>query len=115
MQFMLNRDDLPRVRAMVADISRRILDHKNGQIEVVNEFCRTVPATLVQDYFGLTGAKLADLIEWSYWNQYDTFHNQPFDLLPKELSQQIIERHNETSKNCQPISRCWLLNGFWLS
>ncbi|MXS84338.1 cytochrome P450 [Nitrosomonas sp. HPC101] len=98
MQFMLNRDDLPRVRAMVADISRRILDHKNGQIEVVNEFCRTVPATLVQDYFGLTGAKLADLIEWSYWNQYDTFHNQPFDLLPKELSQQIIERHNETSK-----------------
>lgn len=98
MQLMLNRDDLPRVRAMVADISRKILGRQNGQIEVVNEFCRTVPATLVQDYFGLTGAKLADLIEWSYWNQYDTFHNQPFDFLPKELSQQIIDRHNETSK-----------------
>ncbi len=98
MQFMLNRDDLPRVRTMVADISRGILGRKNGQIEVVNDFCRMVPATLVQDYFGLTGAKLADLIEWSYWNQYDTFHNQPFDVLPAELSQQIIDRHNETSK-----------------
>ena len=97
-QFMLNRDDLPRVRTMVADISRGILGRKNGQIEVVNDFCRMVPATLVQDYFGLTGAKLADLIEWSYWNQYDTFHNQPFDVLPAELSQQIIDRHNETSK-----------------
>ena len=95
---MLNRDDLPRVRTMVADISRGILGRKNGQIEVVNDFCRMVPATLVQDYFGLTGAKLADLIEWSYWNQYDTFHNQPFDVLPAELSQQIIDRHNETSK-----------------
>ncbi len=98
MQFMLNRDDLPRVRTMVADISRGILGRKNGQIEVVNDFCRMVPATLVQDYFGLTGAKLTDLIEWSYWNQYDTFHNQPFDVLPAELSQQIIDRHNETSK-----------------
>ncbi len=98
MQFMLNRDDLPRVRTMVADISRGILGRKNGQIEVVNDFCRMVPATLVQDYFGLTGAKLVDLIEWSYWNQYDTFHNQPFDILPAELSQQIIDRHNETSK-----------------
>lgn len=98
MQLMLNRDDLPRVRTMVADISRRLLEQKNGQIEVVNDFCRMVPATLVQDYFGLTGAKPVDLIEWSYWNQYDTFHNQPFDVLPEELSQQIIDRHHETSK-----------------
>ena len=98
MQFMLNRDDLPKVRAMVGDISQAILGKANGQIEIVNEFCRMVPATLVQDYFGLTGAKKEDLIEWSYWNQYDTFHNHPFDLLPAELSQQVIDRHNETSK-----------------
>lgn len=98
MQFMLNRDDLPRVRSMVADIARGILGKANGQIEVVNNFCRMVPATLVQKYFGLTGANREDLIEWSYWNQYDTFHNHPFDLVPPELSQRIIERHNETSK-----------------
>jgi len=98
MQFMLNRDDLPRVRNLVAEIANGILDDANGQIEVVNSFCRMVPATLVQKYFGLTGAKREDLIEWSYWNQYDTFHNQPFDLVPAELSKQIIDRHNETSK-----------------
>jgi cytochrome P450 len=98
MQFMLNRDDLPKVRSMVADIARGILSRDNRQIEIVNDFCRTVPATLVQQYFGLTGAKTADLIEWSYWNQYDTFHNHPFDMLSPELSQQVIDRHNETSK-----------------
>ncbi len=90
MQFMLNRDDLPKVRNMVADIARGILSRGSGQIEIVNDFCRTVPATLVQKYFGLTGAKTADLIEWSYWNQYDTFHNHPFDLLSPELSQQVM-------------------------
>ena len=98
MQFMLNRDDLPRVRNMVADIARGILSRGNNQIEIVNDFCRMVPAMLVQKYFGLTGAKSADLIEWSYWNQYDTFHNHPFDLVSAELSQQIIARHNETSE-----------------
>ena len=98
MQFMLNRDDLPKVRSMVSDIAGSILNNANGKIEIVNSFCRMVPATLVQQYFGLTGAKREDLIEWSYWNQYDTFHNHPFDLLSPELSQQIIDRHNETSK-----------------
>ncbi|QOJ24317.1 MAG: cytochrome P450 [Gammaproteobacteria bacterium] len=98
MQFMLNRDDLPKVRNLVAEIASGILDDANGKIEIVNSFCRMVPATLVQKYFGLTGAKREDLIEWSYWNQYDTFHNQPFDLVPAELSQRIIDRHSETSK-----------------
>lgn len=98
MQCMLNRDDLPAVRDMVARVSKDILDTANGNIEVVNNYCRMVPATLVREYFGLTGAKRSDLIEWSYWNQYDTFHNQPFDLLPPDKSQSIIDRHNETGK-----------------
>ena len=98
MQCMLNRDDLPVVRSMVASISNEILDSADGIIDVVNQYCRVVPATLVQQYFGLTGAKKHDLIEWSYWNQYDTFHNQPFDLLSPEKSQYVIDRHAETSK-----------------
>jgi cytochrome P450 len=98
MQCMLNRNDLPAVREMVGKVSKEILDEAKGNIEVVNSYCRMVPATLVREYFGLTGAKRKDLIEWSYWNQYDTFHNQPFDLLPPEKSQFIIDRHNETSK-----------------
>lgn len=98
MQSLLNRDDLPQVRAMVADIAKAILDKAGNRIEVVNQFCRMVPATLVQEYFGLSGADKKDLIEWSYWNQFDTFHNQPFDPMPAEQKSYIEQRHNETGE-----------------
>lgn len=98
MQSMLNRDDLPQVRTMVGNIAKGILDQAGGKIEVVNDYCRMVPATLVQDYFGLTGVDRKELIEWSYWTQYDTFHNQPFDLLSPEKSKEIIDHHNAASK-----------------
>ncbi len=98
MMGLLNRDDLPQVRAMVADICTTLLDQAEGRIEVVYDYCRMAPATLVQDYFGLTGADRKDLIEWSYWNQYNTFHNQPFDLLPKGLSQQVADHQQESSE-----------------
>jgi cytochrome P450 len=97
MQGLLNRDDLPHIRTMVANIAKDILDRANGQIEIVNEYCRMAPATLVQDYFGLTGADRKDLIEWSYWNQYNTFHNQPFDLLPSELSKTVSQNQKDVS------------------
>lgn len=98
MMGLLNRDDLPQVRQMIANIAKGILDQANGSIEVVNDFCRMVPATLVQDYFGLNGVDRKDLINWSYWNQYNTFHNQPFDLLPQELSQDVENKQKEVSK-----------------
>ena len=93
MQAILNRDDLPRVRAMVAKIGKDLLDAANGQIEAIDNFCRMVPATLVQTYFGLTGVDRKDLIEWSYWNQADTFYNQPFDIISDEKRKQITDRH----------------------
>jgi cytochrome P450 len=46
----------------------------------------------------LTGVDRKDLIEWSYWNQYNTFHNQPFDLLPEELSKSVANHQKEASK-----------------
>jgi cytochrome P450 len=94
MQGMLNRDDLPRIRALVAKTGKKILDKADGKIEIVNNYCRMVPAHLVQDYFGLDGVDRKDLIDWSYWNQYDAFHNQPFDLNPSEQFQYIIKRHD---------------------
>jgi cytochrome P450 len=95
MQALLNRDDLPQVRSMVARIGKQLLDAAGSGIEVVNQYCRMVPAMLVQEYFGLTGADPKDLIEWSYWTQYDTFHNQPFDLKSDAERQRIIDRHHE--------------------
>lgn len=98
MQGLLNRDDLPRVRALVAKTAKKILDNAGGSIEVVNQYCRMVPAHLVQDYFGLDGVSRDDLIEWSYWNQYDAFHNQPFDLNPPEQFQYIVKKHAEVTE-----------------
>jgi cytochrome P450 len=98
MQGMLNRDDLPQVRAMVATIAKSLLDSANGHMEVINGYCRMVPAELVQDYFGLTGIDKKDLIEWSYWNQADTFYNQPFDLLTDEKRKEISDRHTQTGE-----------------
>jgi cytochrome P450 len=98
MQGMLNRDDLPQVRAMVARIAKALLDSANGHLEAINGYCRMVPATLVQDYFGLTGIDRRKLIEWSYWNQADTFYNQPFDLLSDEKRTEISDRHTQTGE-----------------
>src|SRR3546814_17296450 len=65
MQGLLNRDDLPRVREMVAETARDILEEAGGGIELVNDYCRIVPVCLVQDYFGLDGVSRSDLIRWS--------------------------------------------------
>jgi len=98
MQGMLNRDDIPRVRNLVAKSAKQILDNSNGSIEIVNHYCRTVPAILVQEYFGLDGIDKERLIEWSYWNQYDAFHNQPFDLNTKEKFDYIVAQHDKVSE-----------------
>lgn len=79
MQAMLNRDDLPRIRDLIAERSRDTLAASGHRIELVNSYCRTIPTLLVQEYFGLDGIDPAKLIKWSYWSQYDSFHNQPFD------------------------------------
>lgn len=97
MQSLLNRDDLPDVRRMIARFGKEILDNAGGRIEIVNQYCRMVPALLVQEYFGLTGIDKADLIEWSYWAQYNTFHNQPFDLIDDKKRQEIEANHKRTS------------------
>jgi cytochrome P450 len=94
MQGLLNRDDLPRVRALVAKTGKEIRDKANGKMEIVYNYCRMGPAHLVQDYFGLDGVRREDLIEWSYWNQYDAFHSQPFDLNPPEQFNYIVKRHD---------------------
>src|SRR5882762_6914534 len=98
MQGMLNRDDLPQVRAMVANISKDLLDSANGHIEAINGYCRMVPATLVQEYFGLRGVDKKNLIEWSYCNQADTFYNQPFDVITDAQRKEISDRHTKAGE-----------------
>ena len=97
MQAMLNRDDIPRVRQLIQDSAKDILDKANGSIEIVNNYCRMVPAIMVQEYFGLNGIDKKKLLKWSFWNQYNTFHNQPFDLNSKERFDEIVAAHAQCS------------------
>lgn len=97
MYAMLNRDDLPLVRKMVAEVSKQILDDADGQIEIVENYCRGVPAAIVQNYFGLDGVEPEKLKDWSFWTQYDTFHNQPFSQNSKEKFDYIVKEHDRAS------------------
>jgi cytochrome P450 len=101
MQGLLNRDDLPAVRQQVAKNAATLLRQAAGEIELVNQYCRLVPVLLVQQYFGLDGSDKQDLIRWSYWNQYDAFHNQPIDLLSDQDYQLIISEHAKVSEELQ--------------
>src|SRR3546814_7639111 len=83
---------------MVAETARDILEEAGGGIELVNDYCRIVPVCLVQDYFGLDGVSRSDLIRWSYWNQYDAFNNQPFDLMSDEEYRLAVDLHAQASK-----------------
>lgn len=98
MQGLLNRKDLPRIRKMVGETAARLLEEAGGRIEFVNDYCRMVPVYLVQDYFGLNGIDREKLIEWSYWNQYDAFNNQPFDMLTDQEHSKIVEMHDKASE-----------------
>jgi cytochrome P450 len=99
MQGLLNRDDLPAVRALVARLCNEVLDGATDhRLEAAYGYCRSVPAGLVQNYFGLTGVAREKLVEWSYWAQYDTFHNQPFDLRTDAEHKRICDAHDRTDK-----------------
>ena len=43
-------------------------------------------------WFGFDGSNADDLIEWSYWNQQDTFWNQPFDSVAEGIDQDTITK-----------------------
>ncbi len=99
MQSMLNRDDLPQIRNLIAEKSKEKLDQAKGEIELVHEYARLIPTLLVQEYFGLDGVDPQKMMKWSYWNQYNTFHNQPFDLVNDPDT--IVKNHQETGLEMQ--------------
>jgi cytochrome P450 len=98
MQGLLNRDDVPKVRSMVARNCNLILTAAKGRIDAVPGYCRMVPATIVRDYFGLKGIDCRDLMEWSHWAQVDTFYNQPFDIVTPEERKKITDSHNASGE-----------------
>ena len=79
MRAILDYEALPEMRDFVAATAAAILDDADGAIDLPQPYTRAVPVALVQRFFGFHESDPALLTEWSYWNQQDAFHNQPFD------------------------------------
>ncbi len=81
MRAILDFEDLPAIRSYTASKAAELLAAAPGAIDAVPGLTRAVPLAFVQDWFGLSHKDPATLCRWSYWNQIDTFWNQPFDAI----------------------------------
>ena len=81
MKSILDFEQIPDIRTFVAETTAAILAQANGSIDLPKTLSRAVPVAVVQKFFGLDHEDPQKLIEWSYWNQQDAFHNQPFDAV----------------------------------
>lgn len=79
MKAVLDYEHVPAMRAFVGETADAILAGANGAIDAPKRLTRMVPVALVQKFFGFGSGNPERLIDWSYWNQQDAFHNQPFD------------------------------------
>lgn len=79
MKAILDFEEIPSLRAFVGGEAARILKEAEGAIDAPQQLTRMVPCRLVQERFGFSSSDPKKLITWSYWNQTDAFHNQPFD------------------------------------
>ncbi len=93
MRTLLDREQLPAMRTYVGETAARRLAAGNGQIDASHGLARAVALSLVEDWFGFEDADRQKLFEWSYWNQQDAFHNQPFDHRPD--SADVIDKRQK--------------------
>lgn len=78
MELVLSRDDIPRLREQIGAWAAEALEQSPERIEVVRQLSRGVPARLVVEYFGFRWPDSETILNWSYWCQYDNFHNHGF-------------------------------------
>ena len=95
MKSVLDYEQVPAMRAFVGDKTRAILKAAGNSIDAPRSLTRSVPIALVQQFFGFAGSDPQKLFEWSYWNQQDAFHNQPFD--PVADPERIIARRKSAN------------------
>lgn len=92
MKSILDFEQLPAMRAFVAAKAAALLQAGGGTIDAVDGLTRAVPISLVQEWFGYSDSNPKDLFEWSYWNQIDTFWNQPFDSVAVPDPAAIVQK-----------------------
>jgi cytochrome P450 len=97
MKAILDVERIPAMRAFVGEKAREILNRSHGRIDAPQALTRAVPIALVQDFFGFTRSDPAKLQAWSYWNQQDAFHNQPFDADVVDDAEHIIAERKKAN------------------
>lgn len=98
MRSVMRRSDLEAIRKKVrADAETSLQVAQHGQIDLVNGFSRRVPALLTQDYFGLSGQSLDDILRWSRATQHDMFHNsfERNEAIKKQVHERNLEAGSE--------------------
>ena len=86
MRSLLDRDELPAMRAWIGEAAAARLAAARGHVDATHGLARAVALSLVEEWFGFEDADRQKLFEWSYWNQQDAFHNQPFDHRPDAIA-----------------------------
>ncbi|HEY0625857.1 MAG TPA: cytochrome P450 [Allosphingosinicella sp.] len=92
MKSILDFEQVPAMRAFVGKTTNDILDAAGCSIDAPKQLTRAVPIALVQRFFGFDGSDPNKLLAWSYWNQQDAFHNQPFDIDVPDPDHIVAER-----------------------
>jgi cytochrome P450 len=98
MKAVLDRDEIPAIRAYVADKAASLLAAAGGKLDAVGGLTRAVPLALVQDRFGFKLSEAASLCKWSYWNQIDAFWNQPFDAIAWPDQSKVVDERESANK-----------------
>lgn len=106
MRAILNREDVPAMRRFVARETAQRLEAARGSIDYVWHIGRGVPIALVQRFFSFADADPRRMADWSWWNQQDAFHNQPFDDVTAAESDRITaERHRAGREMARFLSK----------
>jgi cytochrome P450 len=64
MRSVMRRQDMAAIAGFVASTSRRIVAQSGGQLELVNQLSRVVPACWIADYFGTVPPSEEELADW---------------------------------------------------
>jgi len=103
MRALIQREDLPRVREMVAQITQDVIrPHLDkGKIDVVKHVSRHVPMRLTGDYFGFPGPDIDTMLRWSFTTQHDMFRNADEDT-------QVHDANLESGREMKSYLDSWI-------
>jgi cytochrome P450 len=78
MRALIQEFDMPSVRRTVAELAKAAIlggASPDFRLDVVTQVSRPVPVQLTGRYFGFPGPDITTMLSWSFWTQYDMFHN----------------------------------------